>query len=227
LAITALGNVGQAQTWVANQVALESSLKPELLATARLLVSGVRDVSGPSAAPISLYPDLSAASIEHLERTGQLPRAALVPGELIDAHALLAVGTWAGSKTELSPRALFGGRFTFVGATRSSISREANGCLDFAPQTVSPPMEVRLRLRPGENGASARVVSAAAAPGLTNHVAALLVSPSGRATTSAVQLAVPLAGTGYLSDNDPQAELLLLWDVGTPLELCGLEGGAR
>ncbi len=225
LAVTALGNVGQAQTWVSNQVALESKLKPELLATARLLASGVADVSGPGASPIGLYPDLSAAGIVGLERSGQLPRTALPPGDLINAQALLAVGTWSGSKTQLSPQALFHGRFILVGATRSSTSRLANGCVSFAPQTVSPPMEVRLRLAPGENGASVHVVSAPATPGLTNHVAALLVSPSGRASTTAVQLAVPLAGTGYLSDNDPEAELLLLWDVGTPLELCGLRAG--
>ena len=119
LGVTALGNVGQAQTWVSNQVALESSLKPELLATAHLLASGVTDVSGPRASPIWLFPDLSAASIDHLERSGQLPESAPIPAQLTNARGLLAVGTWAGGKTQLSPRALFTGRLlTSVHPTR-------------------------------------------------------------------------------------------------------------
>jgi hypothetical protein len=83
-------------------------------------------------------------------------------------------------------------------------------------------MQVRLRLLPGEPAASLRVVSPPASPGVTNHLAALLVPPKAPASTTAVQLTVPSGGTGYLSDNDPQAELLLLWSIGTPLELCGL-----
>ena len=104
LGVTALGNVGQAQTWVANQVALESTLKTELVATARLLASGVRDVSGPDASPIALFPDLSAASINHLQRSGQLRAPPLTASQLLDARGLLAVGTWVGSKTQLSGR---------------------------------------------------------------------------------------------------------------------------
>ncbi len=225
LGITALGNVGQAQTWVTNQVALESSLKTELVATARLLTSGVADVSGPGASPIGLYPDLSAGSIDRLEGSGQLPKAALTATEVVNARALLAVGTWAHSKTELTAAPLFPGRFALVGTARSTTSRQHNGCVDFAPQTLSPPMEVRLRLAPEEKRASLRVVSAPASPGVTNHLAALLVPAGGPAATSAVQLMVPADGAGYLSDDDPGTELLLLWDVGTPLELCGLAPG--
>ncbi|HTT91824.1 MAG TPA: hypothetical protein VMF65_19880 [Acidimicrobiales bacterium] len=225
LGITVLGNVGQAQAWVSNQVAIEDSLKPELVATARLLLSGVPDVSGPGATPIALYPDLPAASISRLARSGQLPKTSVTAAELVNARALLAVGTSVRSKTELTAGTLFPGRFAFAGAARSTTSRRANGCLDFAPETVSPPMEVRLRLPAGEPGASVRVISSPASPGLTNHLAALLVPPSGPAATSAVQLTVPPDGTGYLSDDDPGAQLLLLWDIGTPLELCGLASG--
>jgi hypothetical protein len=56
-------------------------------------------------------------------------------------------------------------------------------------------------------------------------VAALLVPANGPAASTAVQLLIPPTGTGYLSDDDPGAELLLLWDVGTPLDLCGLATG--
>ena len=222
LGVTALGNVGQAQTWVSNQVALESSLKPELLAAAHLLASGVPDVSGPQASPIWLFPDLSAASIEHLQRSGQLPKSPLTAAQLENARGLLAVGTWAGGKTQLSPKALFGGHFAYVSASHAAVSRLDNGCLDLAPETISPPMLVRLRVAPGEPAASVRVVSPPASHGVTNHLAALLVPPHGPASTTAVQLTVPPAGSGYLSDDDPRGELLLLWSIGTPLELCGL-----
>jgi hypothetical protein len=225
LCITVLGNIGQAQTWVTSQVALESSVKTELLATAHLLADGVPDVSGPDASPISLFPDLSVASIERLDRLGQLPEAALTPTELVNGRGLLAVGTWEGSKTQLSPSALSAGRFALVSATRSATSVQADGCTNFSPETVSPPMEVRLRLVPGAHSASVRVLSAPASPGLTNHVAALLVPRTGPASTNAVQLTVPPDGTGYLSDNDSRSELVLLWDIGTPLELCGLAPG--
>ena len=47
LAATTLGNVGQAETWVTSRIAVTSSLKTQLVATGRLLVAGVRDVSGP------------------------------------------------------------------------------------------------------------------------------------------------------------------------------------
>ncbi len=67
-----------------------------------------------------------------------------------------------------------------------------------------------------------RVVTPPASPGLTNHLGFLLVPRNGPVSTNAVQLAVPAGGTGFLSDDDPRADLLLLWDVGTPLELCGL-----
>ena len=86
-------------------------------------------------------------------------------------------------------------------------------------------MQVWLRIPPGQRSASVRVSAAPASPGVTNYVAATLVPPSGPASTNPVQLAIPSGGTGYLDDNDAQAELVLLWGVGTPLELCGLSVG--
>jgi len=225
LAVTVIGNVGQAETWAKSRVAVTSSLKVQLEAVARLLASGTQDVSGPGASPIGLFPDLSAASIDRMERSGQLPAAPLTRAELVNARALLAVGTWDGSKTGLSPAPLFSGHFRLVTAAHSATSLQANGCYDFDPETVSPAMQVWLRLSAGERSASVRVSSSPAAPGVTNHLAALLVPPEGPASTDAVQLAIPAGGTGYLSDNDPGADLVLLWDVGTPLELCGLSGG--
>jgi hypothetical protein len=222
LCLTALGNVGQAQTWVGNQVALESTLKGELVATARLLASGVPDVSGPGASPIGLYPDLSAGSIVRLQRSGQLPAPPLTPQALVDARGLLAVATWAGGKTRLSAGALFPGHFAYESAAHSTVSRLPNGCLAFDPETINPPVQVRLRLLPGQRAGSVRVVTPPASPGLTNHLGVLLVPRNGPVSTNAVQLAVPPGGTGFLSDDDPRADLLLLWDVGTPLELCGL-----
>ena len=56
---------------------------------------------------------------------------------------------------------------------------------------------------------------------------ALLVPATGPASTSAVQVEMPNGGTGYLSDNDNQADLVLLWDIGAPLQFCGLSGAPR
>jgi hypothetical protein len=225
LAVTALGNVGQAEAYVPGHAAVTSSLKAQLVATAHLLASGVHDVSGPGASPIGLYPDLSVASIEHLQRSGLLPSTAPTPADLANARALLALGTWDGSKTALLAQAPFSGRFAFVRAVDAATSVQANGCLDFGPETISPPMQVWLRVPPGHEPASVRLVTAPASPGVANYVAALLVPPAGPASTSPVQLLVPADGTGYLSDNQARSEVVVLWDVGTPLQLCGLSTG--
>ncbi len=60
LALTTLGNVGQAQSWAATRVALTSASEVQVVATARLLGSGVPYVSGPDAPPIAGLPDLWA-----------------------------------------------------------------------------------------------------------------------------------------------------------------------
>ena len=61
-------------------------------------------------------------------------------------------------------------------------------------------------------------------PGTTQYVAAVLAPPRGPSSSVAVELAVPANGTGYLSDNDPGAQLVISWTSGTPLRLCGLAG---
>ncbi len=226
LAVTGLGNVGQAEAYVPGHTAVTSSLRAELVATAHLLASGVPDVSGPGASPIGLYPDLSVASIEHLRHAGYLPATTPSAVDLTNARALLALGTWNGSKTSLSAAPLFAGRFAFVRAVDGATSVPANGCLSFGPETLSPPMQVWLRVPPGQSSASVRLSGAAAAPGATNYVAALLVPAAGPASTNLVQLAVPASGVGYLSDNDPGTEVIILWDVGTPLQVCDLSAGA-
>jgi hypothetical protein len=225
LAVTALGNVGQAEAYVPGHAAVTSGLKDELVATAHLLTSGVADVSGPGASPIGLYPDLSVASIEGLHRSGFLPTTAPSGADLANARALLALGTWENSKTALSSGPLFPGRFAFVRAVDAATSVPGHGCLYFGPETISPPMQVWLRVPPGQQAASVRLSAAPAAPGTANYVAALLVLPGGLASTSPVQLLVPAGGTGYLSDNAPGTEVVILWDVGTPLEVCGLARG--
>ena len=225
LVVTALGNVGQAEAYVPGHAAVTTGLKDELVAVAHLLAAGVADVSGPGASPIGLYPDLSVASIEGLHRSGFLPTFAPNAADLENARALLALGTWSGSKTALSPGPLFSGRFAFVRAVDAATSVEDNGCLDFGPETISPPMQVWLRVPPGLKAASVRVSATPAAPGGANYVAALLLPPGRPASTNPVQLLVPGSGAGYLSDNAPGTEVIILWDVGEPLQLCGLATG--
>ncbi len=220
LAVTALGDVGQAQTWASNRLAVTTKLKAQLVATAHLLTSGVRDVSGPQASPIGLFPDLSAGSIQRLERSGQLPIMAVPPVDIVNARATLAVGTWNGSKTTLSADALFPGQFEFVKAVRAVTSVQADGCMSFSPKSISPAMQVWLRIPPRERSASLKVTAPPASPGVTNYLAAVLAPAYGPASTTPVELAVPDGGVGYLSDNDPGADLVLLWDVGAPLTLC-------
>jgi hypothetical protein len=227
LAVTAVGDVGQAEAYVPGHAAVTAGLKDELVATARLVASGVPDVSGPAASPIGLYPDLSVASIEHLGRAGLLPATAPSPADLANARALLALGTWENGKTALSPRPLYAGHFALVRAVDAATSPQGDGCTDFGPETISPPMQVWLRVPHGQQAASVKVSAAPAAPGAANYVAALLVPPAGPASTSLVQLLVPDDGTGYLSDDQPGTEVVILWDVGTPLQLCGLSGGAE
>jgi hypothetical protein len=61
-------------------------------------------------------------------------------------------------------------------------------------------------------------------PGTAQYLAAVLAPPGGPSSSVPAQLAVPANGTGYLSDNDPGAQLVISWTRGTPLTLCGLAG---
>jgi hypothetical protein len=143
--------------------------------------------------------------------------------DLINARTALAVGTWNGSVTALTRHPLFTGRFMYQKSTFSAPSSQPGGCLTLVPESTNP-VQVWLRLAPGEKSASLRVISPAAATGTVNYLAAVLVPPQGPTTSVPLELVVPHKGKGYLSDNDPQAELVISWNVGTPITLCGLSG---
>ncbi|HUB71033.1 MAG TPA: hypothetical protein VL984_11475 [Acidimicrobiales bacterium] len=222
LAATVLGEVGQAQSWSASAVTLETSQKIQLAATGRLLAQGVPDVSGPGASPVGLYPSLSAAALVGLERSGYVPDVSLTSADLANARAALAVGTWDGYRTSLLGSPLFKGRFELAGIAHGLPSWQRNGCLQADPQTLSPAMEIWLRVVPGQKAASARVIAPPALPNLTNYLYALVVPAHGQASTVPVEVEMPNSGTGYLSYDYPAALLVLTWDIGAPLEFCGL-----
>ncbi len=223
LALSALGNVGQAQSWATTRDALTSASEVQVLATARLLGTGVQYVSGPDAPPIGALPNLTAGPLAHLQRAHLLPTTPVSSFDLINARTALAVGTWNGSVTALTRHPLFRGRFAYEKSTFSTASSQPAGCLTLAPQSTNP-VQVWLRLPAGEGSASLRVISPPAATGTVNYLAAVLVPPSGPTTSVPLELVVPHKGKGYLSDNDPQAVLVITWNVGTPISLCGLSG---
>ncbi|HYA44025.1 MAG TPA: hypothetical protein VED59_00340, partial [Acidimicrobiales bacterium] len=221
LAATALGNVGQAQSYLSMRLALVGNLKADTFAAARLLASGVRDVAGPGAQPIMYEPNLSAAVLARLERSHLLPSQRLSPVQLVNARTVLSVA--------LSPRPLSSGRFAFLGNAYSVQSRRTvhgGQCMVFSPQAVSQPMQVWLQIRRGEGSASARISTVPASSSLTNYLAAVIVPAGGPATTRPAELAVPPGGSAYVNYNDPGAKLALLWTQGTPLTVCGLLHGA-
>jgi hypothetical protein len=225
LALTALGNVGQAQTWTTARVALTSSLRTEVVATARWLGAGVQYVSGPDAPPIGALPDLTAGPLGRLQRSHLLPDTPVSEFDLINARTALAVGTWNGSVTALTRHPLSSARFTYEKSTFAAVSSQPGGCLALVPEGANP-VQVWLRVAPGQRSASLRVESPPAATGTINYLAAVLVPPRGPTTSVPLELVVPHKGKGYLSDNDPQAELVITWNVGTPLTLCRLSGPA-
>ncbi len=226
LAITAVGNVGQANTWVKTRVALTSELKTEVLATGRLLVAGDKDVAGQSAAPVQYFPNLSASALASLQHSHLLPPAPLTPLDLVNARTLLAVGDWNGVSMSLSPKPLVVGHFAFMKAEHAVVARAADGCLVFSPQTVAAAVQVWLRVPRGESSASVLVEAAPAPAGTTDYVAAVLVPPHGPSSSQPVELVVPHDGAGYASDNDAQATLVLLWDGGTAVTFCGTSPSA-
>ena len=136
----------------------------------------------------------------------------------------LAVGTWNGSVTALTrhPLSDWPVRLPKIDVFGPLVP---TGRLPGAwrPMSTSP-VQIWLRLAPGEKAASLRVISPEAATGTVNYLAAVLVPPQGPTTSVPLELVVPHKGKGYLSDNDPQAELVITWNVGTPLTLCGLSG---
>ena len=222
LVLSALGNVGQARTWASARVTLTTGLKTDVFATARLLGDGVQDVSGPGAAPIGAFPNLTASSLAHLERSRLLGRLPLSPQDLVNARTMLAIGTWDGSATTLTGRPLFAGRFDYVTSTHSMVQDLPGHCLTFDPDDVAAPVQVWLKIPAGEQAASVRVIVPPATSASANYLAGVLVPPVPPTTSVPAELAVPPKGTGYLDDNDAGAQMVAMWNVGTPLTLCGL-----
>ncbi|MGC8626281.1 MAG: hypothetical protein ACP5VR_01800 [Acidimicrobiales bacterium] len=215
LLATVLGNVGQAQSYLAARQQLVDGLRTSTEATARLLAAGVQDVAGPSAQPIRFEPTLNPVVLAGLQRSHLLPPAKLTPLDMVNARTLLAVA--------LGPRQVSNGRLELLGDSYAVASASAGGCRTFAPESVSQPMQIWLQLLPGETSASVQVTSPPAAAELTNYLAAVIVPRQGPSTSNPAELAMPASGLTYVSYNDPDAKLVLLWNVGTPLKLCGLE----
>jgi hypothetical protein len=230
LAITLIGNVGQAETWVKARVALTSRLKTDVLALGRLAAEGVQDVTGPDAAPISYFPNLSASGLARLQRAHMLPVAGLTRLDMVNARALLALGDWNGSNTALSPRPLVSGHFEYLNSPAVSVISRGNACYTFSPMAAPtgarPPLRIWLRVPVGEASASVLVETPPAPSGVTNYLAAVLVPRQGPSSSVPVELVVPRSGTGYLSDNDARARLLITWTKGTTLKLCGVSAPA-
>jgi hypothetical protein len=222
LVLSALGNVGQARTWASARVTLTTGLKTEVFATAKLLGNGVQDVSGPGAAPIGAFPNLTASSLARLERSHLLGDLPLSAQDLVNARTMLAIGTWDGSATTLTGRPLFTGRFDYVTSAHSMVQALPGHCLAFDPDDVGAPVQVWLKIPAGEQSASVRVVVPPATGAPANYLAGVLVPPVPPTTSVPAELAVPGKGTGYLDDNDAGAQLVAMWNVGTPLTLCGL-----
>ncbi|MGD0809090.1 MAG: hypothetical protein ABSA91_05190, partial [Acidimicrobiales bacterium] len=179
LCFTALGNVGQAQSWASSRVTFTSGLKTNVLAAGQLLGSGVQDVSGPGAAPINFDPNLSAFALGDLQRSGWLPHSALSPLELVNARTLLAVGDWNGSATSLTSKALFSGKFTYEKDNFGRVVAGAGNCTMFVPTVTNPPLQLWLRMAPGQKAASVEVSVPAPPAGTPEYLAAVLSPPGG------------------------------------------------
>ena len=222
LAFTALGNVSQATSSTPARVASVHQLEHEVKAAGYLLARGVTDVAGPGAAPVAADPNLSAATLGRLARAGELGSARPSPGALVNARTLLAMGTWDGSEMILTRRPLLLGRFHYVSSTYASLGAHGHGCMQFVPRSATQPAQIRLVPAGRPGGASVHVASPPAAPGSVDYLAAGLAPRQGPAATAPVELVVPGKGTGWLDDNDTGAPVVLTWDAGAPLTLCGL-----
>jgi hypothetical protein len=226
LAITLIGNVGQAQTWVKARVALTSRLKTEVLTIGRLTAAGVPDVSGPNAAPISYFPNLSASGLALLQRSHLLPAAALTRADMVNGRALLAVGDWNGDNTTLLPKPLIAGHFQYLTQRNGTVVRLGDRCFSFSPARSGLPLQIWLRIPAAEAEAAVLVMAPPAPAGVSRYVAAVLVPRRGPSSTVPVELVVPPSGTGYLSDDAARAKLVLTWTEGSTLKLCGLSAPA-
>lgn len=210
---TVLGNIGQAQTWVQGRRATTEALKPQVLAAARLLGHGTRDIVGPLGQPVPADPNLSAADAARLQRAGQMPYVALSPAQLLNARAALSVS--------LGRQAFGTGKFYVQGSSYALRAPAGKGCTTFAPKVTSPPMVVRLHAASRTTAAVAQVITPAD-PAATRYLSALVRAPGGPQSTAAVQLEMAPMGRAFLSDNYTAAQLILVWGAGTSLTLCGL-----
>ncbi len=218
LVVTALGNIGQAQTYVSTRDRLVEGLKIDTEAAASLLAAGTQDVAGPQARPITLEPNITAAALVGLERSHLLPPATLTPVDLANARTLLSVS--------LTRAPLSNGRLSLLGNSYSLATPTGKGCVVFSPQTVGQPVQIWLQLLPHDASASVHVQAAPALPGLTNYVAAVIAPYRGPPATNPAQLSMPPSGSAYLSYNDRAAKLVIMWTSGAPLTLCGLAPSA-
>ena len=214
LVATAVGGAGQAETWATARVALVQGLHTEVVATSRLLGSGVADAIGPGATPIGYAPDLTAAVLGHLGRSDLLDDAKLPPAAVINARAMLAIG--------LTNKARFSGRFYLVSTSGVVTWAGPAGCKTFGPRNNAVAGRVVLRSRTPGRGTSMRVLLATPAPPVTATIGILLAPPHEPASTVPVLLYPPTGGKAYLDDNYPRAALVLEWATGTSLTLCGL-----
>lgn len=221
-----LSNVGQARDLASSRAALTSSLKSQLFATGELLRAGVRDVSGPQAAPLPGDPNLQVRDIAQLEREGFLARPRLPARTLESARAALVLGVWDGLDMTLSHKAFFSGKFVLAGLSWGTERPGGPGCTDFVPLGAAPPVQVQLRLEAGQKTASVEVSVGRAPAGQHRHLSVFLVPPRGPAG-GPVSVVVPSAGVGWLDDNAPGQAVALAWGGPGPLALCGLASPAR
>lgn len=214
LVATAVGGAGQAETWATARAATVGALHTEVVATARLLGSGVADAVGPAATPIGYAPALTAAVLGRLGRQHLLGASALPVGELTNARAALAVGLTTG------PR--YAGQFYLVSTQGVATWGTSPGCTTFGPRRADLPGEVVLRSRAPDVAASVRLFLASPPPPGLATIGVLLAPPHAPAGTVPASLYMPAGGHAYLDDNYPQAGLDLQWSTGTSLTLCGL-----
>ncbi len=218
---TALGGAGQAMSWATARTTLVQGLRTEVLATARLLGhGGVVDVTGPKSTPIGYAPDLTAAVLQRLGRSGLLGDESLSPAEIDSARAAVA--------TSLTSQAMFSGQFYLASASGVATSTSltsitpTGACSTFAPRFGGLPARVTLRSETYERDASVWVQLTAPSPNVTDTFSVLLGRPYSATRTVPVSFYPPANGATYLDDNYPQAALSLEWATGMPLTLCGL-----
>ena len=148
LGVTALGNVGQAQTWVIQpgrtRVELEARTLGDGAPAGVRRAPMCRDLELPRSG-CSLTCRRPASTIWSALASYR-SRPAHTCWQLINARGLLAVGTWAGGKTAALRRGAFPGPFRFHQCIPFGCLAATQWVLDLAPETIKPTIQVRLRL---------------------------------------------------------------------------------